>query len=71
MQLSGAIIEPIRDNVPNCDFLRVHCKDSRPSEKVRGESGESRVEESSVMAWCYKLQHAETVSLGTVPCTRM
>ncbi|CAL1134947.1 unnamed protein product, partial [Cladocopium goreaui] len=23
----GAIIEPIRDNVPNCDFLRVHCKD--------------------------------------------
>lgn len=23
----GAIIEPIRDNVPNCDFLRVHCTD--------------------------------------------
>jgi len=23
----GAIIEPIRDNIPQCDFLRVNCKD--------------------------------------------
>merc|ERR1719463_395358 len=23
----GAIIEPIRDNVPECEFLRVSCKD--------------------------------------------
>eukprot|EP00439_Symbiodinium_sp_Y106_P080310 s1838_g19.t1 len=29
----GAIIEPIRDNVPNCDFLRVHCKDVDLEEK--------------------------------------
>eukprot|EP00438_Fugacium_kawagutii_P026674 Skav231881 [mRNA] locus=scaffold54:296676:305340:- [translate_table: standard] len=37
----SAIIEPIRDNVPNCDFLRVHCKDSSAC-------GERRLGRSSV-----------------------
>ncbi|CAK8985529.1 Probable NADH-ubiquinone oxidoreductase C3A11.07, partial [Durusdinium trenchii] len=36
----GAIIEPIRDNVPKCDFLRVHCKDvDLENKKVICDSG--------------------------------
>jgi hypothetical protein len=32
--LPGAIIEPIRDNVPNCDFLRVHCKELQKEKRT-------------------------------------
>ncbi|CAK9066076.1 unnamed protein product, partial [Durusdinium trenchii] len=36
----GAIIEPIRDNVPKCDSLRVHCKDvDLENQKVICDSG--------------------------------
>ncbi|CAK9066332.1 unnamed protein product [Durusdinium trenchii] len=35
----GAIIEPIRDNVPKCDSLRVHCKDVDLESKKAGWTG--------------------------------